>query len=230
LKQQWETLAAKINALNRRERSMVLVAALAVLAVVMNTLLLEPLAQRKKTMLAQMFADRGQMQDAQQQLQSMVSAANIDPDTPNRARLASLQQQMQEVDRDLQQAQNTLVSPDHMAVVLEGILKKDGQLKLVSLKTLPASGLLDAAAAEAPGQPKAENKVAATTEAPVYRHGVELTVEGRYLDMMQYLAELERLPWHILWSSITLSAGEYPISTMTVTVYTLSLDKTWLSI
>jgi len=236
MKQRLGKLAARIDALNLRERGMVLMAAIIVLAAAMNSLLLEPLAQRKKAMLEQMAADRGQMQAAQQQLQAMASAAKVDPDTPNRARLASLQQQMQVVDKELQQAQSSLVSPDHMVAVLEGMLKKDGQLKLVSLKTLPVSGLQDAAvvaAAAAPSQPKAETKtaaVAAVAEVPIYWHGVELTVEGRYLDMMQYLAELERLPWHLLWSGITLSAGEYPSSTMTVTVYTLSLDKTWLSI
>lgn len=230
MKQQWGKLAARINALNQRERSMVLVAAIVVLATIMNALLLEPLARHKKTMLAQIAADRGQMLAAQQQIQSMDSVAKVDPDAPNRGRLALLQQQMQVIDRDLQQAQNSLVSPDHMAELLEGLLQKNDQLKLVSLKTLPVGGLQDRTLAEASSQPKAETKAAIVAEVPIYRHGVEFAVEGRYFDMMKYLAELEQLPWRILWSDFTLVAGEYPRATMTVTVYTLSLDKTWLSI
>jgi MSHA biogenesis protein MshJ len=72
-------------------------------------------------------------------------------------------------------------------------------------------------------------------DAPVYKHGVEITVEGRYLDLLDYVSDLEQMPWHILWSKAALNEDKndeitWPANRLKLTVYTLSLDKTWLSI
>ena len=64
----------------------------------------------------------------------------------------------------------------------------------------------------------------------IYRHGVELTISGQYLDLLQYVEALESLPMHSLWRSALLQTKQFPESELTLRVYTLSLDKTWLSI
>jgi len=45
---------------------------------------------------------------------------------------------------------------------------------------------------------------------------------------MNYLADLEKMPQRMLWSSVKLTVEEYPRARMTFVVYTLSLDKAWL--
>jgi MSHA biogenesis protein MshJ len=101
-------------------------------------------------------------------------------------------------------------------------LKKNGKLKLIELQTLPVKGLLENASED-------KNKIS-KQELPVFKHGVEITIEGNYLDLLDYVAELEKMPWHVLWSKAALNAEHYPDSQLKLTVYTLSLDKTWLSI
>ena len=64
----------------------------------------------------------------------------------------------------------------------------------------------------------------------MYKHGVEITVRGAYTDLYDYLIQLEQLPWHMFWGKLNVSTQDYPEITMTITVYTLSLDKTWLSV
>jgi MSHA biogenesis protein MshJ len=59
---------------------------------------------------------------------------------------------------------------------------------------------------------------------------LELTVSGTYLDLLDYLGELEKLPTQLYWSALELDATRYPKHTMKVTVYTLSLDPAWLSV
>lgn len=226
MKTQWDMLAAKINALSQRERALVLAAVLVCVVALMNALLLDPIAARSRLLSGKMASDLDQLRLVQQQIQALERTAVVDPDAPNRARLAELQGRLQQVNASLEDMQQQLVSPDRMAGLLEDILKKNGQLKLVSLKTLPMSGVSSSAAADAAGQAPATG----AAELPVYRHGVELKVQGRYLDLMNYLQALEKLPWHILWGGVTLTADAYPQSTLTLTIYTLSLDRTWLSI
>jgi MSHA biogenesis protein MshJ len=68
----------------------------------------------------------------------------------------------------------------------------------------------------------------APSQGGVFKHGVQITLQGSYGDMYEYLARLEKLPWHMFWSRASLSASDYPHLTLTVTIYTLSLDKAWL--
>lgn len=64
----------------------------------------------------------------------------------------------------------------------------------------------------------------------MFKHGVELRVAGSYADLYDYLQRLEKLPARMFWSRATLNAGDYPKVTLTVTIYTLSLDKAWLEV
>ncbi|MGZ8270097.1 MAG: MSHA biogenesis protein MshJ, partial [Methylophilus sp.] len=64
----------------------------------------------------------------------------------------------------------------------------------------------------------------------IYRHGLELTLSGKYMALMRYTEDLEKLSQQVLWDKAVLKTKEYPVNELTITVYTLSLDKTWLSI
>jgi MSHA biogenesis protein MshJ len=67
--------------------------------------------------------------------------------------------------------------------------------------------------------------------APLYRHGVEITVEGAYGDLMGYLASLETLPGpRLLWGGVKLKVEKHPTVQLSLTVYTLSLDRAWLEL
>jgi len=61
----------------------------------------------------------------------------------------------------------------------------------------------------------------------VYKHGVEIVVQGSYLDLLAYVSRLERQPWQMYWGRTVVSA-EYPKVMVALTLYTLSLDKSWL--
>ena len=62
----------------------------------------------------------------------------------------------------------------------------------------------------------------------IYKHGIEIKVAGNYQDLLAYLTEIERMPQRIIWNRVKLSTELYPRNEMTLTVYTLSLDKQWL--
>lgn len=213
----WAILTARVDALSRRERLLVLFAVLAVVFFMLNALLLDPVAKRARMLEGQLAGDRAQVAALRQQLQLLAATPVADPDAEGRARLEVINRQLQQVDAALEDEQRDLVSPDRMAGLLEDILKKNGQLKLLSLRTL------------SPDE-KAKTGDAGAKALPVFRHGVELKVQGRYLDLLNYLRALEGLSWHMLWGNVALSAEPAQLSTLTVTIYTLSLDRAWLSI
>jgi MSHA biogenesis protein MshJ len=226
MKAQWEQWMARLEALQPRERVIVAVGVLVLLWAVFDSLLLTPMLAKQKRYRQEISTYQSEVANFQQQTQQIIQAAQVDPDAGNKQRLVMLQSRLAEKDAALNAMQQELISPDRMPRVLESLLQKDKTVKLVSLTTMPVSSLMDGVASVA-ANGKASVPV---SDFGIYKHGFEVKLEGGYLDLMRYVSALEASPWHVLWGGITLDATSYPKSTLTLTLYTLSLEKTWLSI
>jgi MSHA biogenesis protein MshJ len=236
--QSWQTINTKFDALNKRERWLVFGALLFVIYAVINGLLLSPVLAKQKTLNSEKSTDQAQLLTLRQQLAILNNQKVVDPDAQNKQRIADLQSNIQQLDTQLSGMQTTLINPEKMPDLLRSLLKKNGKLKLIELKTSPATSLLDnLQQAEDTAKTSTQNTQQATAknnsplESPVFKHSVELTIEGQYLDLLEYVSELEKMPWHVLWSKAALNADQRTrLSQLKLTVYTLSLDQTWLSI
>lgn len=238
MKEQWKRIEARIDALTLRERAMVFAAAVAVLVAMINLLLLDPLFARQKAASTQIKMEQQQIAAIQQEIEQRVKSRSADPDMAMRERLRVLKMQSEKIHSELIGMQRGLVSPDKMASLLEDILTRNGRLQLVSLKTLPASPLVEAQeeAAAPPKAPVAGPEALATKQADkasvetVYKHGVEIVVQGSYADITNYLTQLEGMPWQLFWAGAALNVDIYPKVSLKLTLFTLSLDKQWLNI
>jgi MSHA biogenesis protein MshJ len=226
VKQYWERYAALLDARNSRERALVSAMVLVVVWSLLSALLLDPLLAKKKRLNQEANQQQMQIQKLQAQIEDVLSAGRVDPDAPTRVRLASLSQKLEQSHAALQSVQQNLVPAEKMAHLLGDVLKQNRNLKLVSLRTLPVSGVLEMPADAAP--PKTEEKKPAGPA--IYKHGVEITVSGSYAELTQYLDTMEKLPWRMIWGKAEMRVEEYPLVTLTITLYTLSMDKTWLSV
>jgi MSHA biogenesis protein MshJ len=47
---------------------------------------------------------------------------------------------------------------------------------------------------------------------------------------VRYLQALEGLDWQVLWDEVHLEAEAYPVSRLTVVIYTLSTEQVWLGV
>jgi MSHA biogenesis protein MshJ len=238
LNELWKTINIKFDALNKRERWLVFAASAFVVYSLINALFVSPALTKKKILSSEIITDQAQVQALQQQINEMNNKTIIDPDAQNKQRIAELQANINLLDTKLEGMQSTLISPDKMPGLLRSLLRKNGKLKLVELKTMPTAGLLASTKTQnnsASARPQSTDAASSaivneTLEDIAFKHGVEITVEGRYLDLLDYVSELENTSWHILWSKAALRTEHPPISQLKLTVYTLSLDKTWLSI
>lgn len=237
MKAHWQKLALRIDAMSLRERAMIFAMSAVILVALVNATLLEPQYAKQKQLSQKRKQEQEQIAVIQSEIQQKRNAQQVDPDIANRNRLALLKQQSDQMHMQLLAMQKGLVSPDRMAVLLEDILKRNGKLKLISLKTLPASNLTDAPALD-PKNPVEKTAVAAPKDSAqskpvidaVYKHGVEIVMQGGYLDIMNYMTELEAMPWQLFWGKATLNVEAYPKATLTLTLFTLSLDKKWLNL
>lgn len=292
LKQQWLKLTGKLDAMTLRERAMVFLAAAAAIIFLWFSMVMEPQLQRQRALTAQLSQQQNQIGGIDQEITQKINAFANDPDAAVRTQLKQVRSKADSSGAALRAVQQGLVAPDKIAPLLEHLLHGNGKLRLVSLRTLPVTGLSEAApgaaistklaadmgglaapggaaasanaanaaspvtqamqAALSPVPPAAGAAPAATPGAapPVppaatgaaaagkagappellYRHGVELVLQGGYLDMIQYMDALEHLPGQLFWGKARMETEQYPTARLTLTLYTLSLDKNWIKL
>lgn len=217
------SLGNKIDALSLRERGMVFVAAAAAILFVVYSLMLGPLFAKEKALRTQIAQVRNNISGIDGEISAKLQGFTIDPDAPNRARLAAVKADIDSLGGKLRALEQGLVAPEKIAPLLETILAANGRLTLLSMKTLPAAPVAEASYSTTPAS-------SAAPAALLYRHGVQVTVRGNYLDMINYMHALETMPTQLLWSSAALEVEEYPNSRLTLTLHTLSLDRKWMKL
>lgn len=211
---QWlQKYADGIDAMSLRERAMLFGAVALVMMTLLQVFLLNPVLSRRNQLSAQIAQQEDETKAIQARTQAMVRPKMQDQDALNRDKLASLRTQLAQLDRQFEQQQKQFVAPGKMAATLESMIAKNRKLQLLSLRSLPGTSPSEAAGARA-----------------VFRHTVELSVSGSYFDLLDYLAALERLPQQVFWDGFELNVAQYPQSVLKLTFYTLSPEKSWLTV
>jgi len=226
--------AAKFDVLSQRERAMVAAAVIVGVGFLGYSLFVEPHWLRAKA--AEKSAAQSQLDLTTAEAQVMLLRSQMkDPDGPAKAELAELRKQLDEVNGRLKAVESTLVTPERMPAFLQSLLGRHRNLELVEFRSLapvPAverpTETKDAKDAKADGANKTAAPKASNPLPNLYKHGVEIKLAGNYADLLAYLTELEAMPDRVLWNKVSLTTDNYPRSVLTVTVYTLSLDKQWL--
>jgi len=213
MKQYWQTLDQRYSKLTTRERGVLLFGGLGAILILGFTIFDVSLSQHK-LLTKQLEQVRADTASAQAQTQVLVRQLAQNPDDYARTRIAELSGQIEALDAQMRGVNRGLVPPQRMARILEKMLARTSRVQLVRLQTLPVSNLIERN--QSPDGPN------------VYKHGIEMTLQGRYLDLLGYLERLEALPWQMFWAKAQMDASDYPAVRITVTVFTLSLDKTWL--
>lgn len=217
-------LRTRIDALSLRERALVCLAACVLLAFAGHALVLAPMEAAQQALRRHIAQQRTDMAAIDEAITGRVQAFQRDPDAQARARLNALRQEMGQLGDQLLAIEHGLVPPERMGPLVDGILRANGRLKLVSMRTLPAEPLAgpEAPASAAPSAPAA---------APLlYRHGIEVTVRGNYLDMVDYMSALDAMPTRMFWGRAQFDVEEYPAARLTLTLHTLSLDRQWMKL
>jgi len=251
MKRYWQHLSTRIDALTLRERAIIFALAALVLITLMNALAIDPLFARTKILSAQIHENQSKASEARELTKVILQRHGEDPDAAAKAQLEAVEERLASMQAALQDVRKGLVSPDKMSGLLESILRRHGNLRLIALRSLPPSPISGATepakpangaagASTASSQPvppvtagsaqTAPGPAAEVAKGQVFKHGVEVVVQGSYSELVGYMAELESMPWQVFWGKASLNAEDHARTTLTLTLYTLSLEKRWLDL
>jgi MSHA biogenesis protein MshJ len=206
--------AERIDALGVRQRVLIFFVLALALVLVANAALIEPLRAKQKRLSAEVAQQEKEMAALQSEMQRLLQGSQVDPDAANRARQATLREELRQLNLRIVEEQRRFTPPERMRRVLEELLERNRGLALVDLQTLPVVPItVQRQGAGASG---------------MYRHGIELTVRGSYGELYEYLRALEKLPNQLYWARAELGVAAHPTLTLKLTVHTLSFDRAWL--
>ncbi len=208
-------LRTRIDSMSLRERAMLFLALVAVLFTLWDMALMQPLEVQRRARLARLDQVRSEVVEVNAQVQALLDRRRSDPNAELRRELERHQSAIHALERRIGDTLKTLIAPREMARALEDVLTRQTGLKPVKVESLGAVPLLPDTAESATG---------------VYRHRLQLTLTGGYLDAVQYLRAMQQLPWRFFWDSIEVDAGDYPRSRIVITVSTLSLSEGWIGV
>lgn len=237
-KAQWQDWSARFAALQGREKRLIVGAVLFATIFGGHSFWIEP-AQLQSARLKKTLA---QQQTEQEQLSAqliVVASQKKDPDAAIRTQLQQLRIRLDETEHNLKALDGTLVPPARMPQLLQTLLTRHRGLTLLSLHTLPPQPLIPLPEKQGEkGGGKESGKDGSKggsgggeggmPSGNLYKHGIEIKLSGPYHDLLAYLNELEGNRQKLLWGGMRFAVGSHPIGELTLTVYTLSLDSTWL--
>jgi MSHA biogenesis protein MshJ len=218
MKFDWKAWAARIDDMSLRERAMLFGSAALVVMVLAYVTLIDRALVKQKQLVDRVNRDQTQLKAVRAQIESIVKENQRDARSPDEVAIAELERRIKETEKTFAAKQRAFIAPEQLPQLLREMLGRSPQLRLESLRLVPGTPLRTPGAAPPQARPQAQEEGAGG----VYRHGVEVTLTGSYLDLVQYLADLEKLPSTLLWGRIELQVERYPEVRLTLVVYTLS--------
>lgn len=212
----WRRLDHRFLALSLRERLLIIVMTLAVIAAAANFLFFLPL-------LDQMQAERQQQNDHQRQREQLenelAQLQDWQASKEDGSELIVVEQQLARLDEQIEQLSARMVPPEQMSALLQQLLAREQGMQVIALEKLPLE------------QPQLGNGDAAATPitaAPLYRHRLRLSLRGNYFDSLRYLQAMEALPWTVYWDRLDYQVEQYPNAILTVEIATIGQEEGWL--
>jgi MSHA biogenesis protein MshJ len=222
-----EQLLARLDALKAQERALILVASLLVLYVLWDQMLVQPLAARRIQLGTELEVKRQEIATLGEQNRLAIERSRQDPDAANRRKLEAYREQIAGLDAQLAEMTDNLIPADQMAKVIETVLARSAGLTILGVHGLGASSILEV---QEPSPPVAGASPSAPGPGAAFKHGVQISFAGSYLDALAYLRALEALPYAFFWDTIDFEVVDYPRATTSIVVYTLSLDSRWMGV
>ncbi len=218
LMQQWRGLAP-------REQWLGFGVGLALLGMLYVLLVAEPLGLRIAAETSREQQANARRLSAQNSLLEIQARLAADPNLSYRQALASAQASREQLLQRIDLETSALVSPAKMKSLLQDLLRNQARLKLVALESSSGPLAVPAPATAGTAEQKAPPVV-------FYRHGLRLTLEGGYFDLLAYLTAIQASGWRLHWDSLNYEVGEGGANRARVILdlHTLSRYAGWVGV
>lgn len=230
MKEQWTTIKEKYEAFEARERLLLVGAALAAIYLIWDFFFYLPTQKEKTLIEKQVETLEQEITKADAEFTVLSGLAKRDPMAMAKKEIEMLTLELEDLDRNLAELSHGLMPADKLSFMLHDVLKINGKLRLVDLKTLPAQAVILTSGEDQKGDDdkndaENQNDSSQEDEIKLYKHGVDLVFKGGYKDALKYIYDLENIEWEFYWDRFSYFVEDYPDALVSIRVFTLSSDK-----
>jgi len=193
MKQKWQLLLDRIDALSLRERVMLFASILVCVMALAELLWLSPIQKAHKQLLGQVALQSTELHRLRDELR--ISHGETGPGKLMREELAQLKNRIDQVNQEIAQVPAGSLDETPLSKVLIHFLRRQEGLVLLKTATLPAD-------------PKSSPEVAMTG---FKRQALELTVSGSYPELIRYVQTLERSLPALRWGTMKITSDKQPV-------------------
>jgi MSHA biogenesis protein MshJ len=217
-------LLVQFKALSTRERLLTIAAFLGVIYFIFDFALIRPQTAQAKELRQKIARQEAEFAAANQALLALSAASAADPLAKQRAQ----RDEMRATFAEAEALMGRVASDVRMGDVVRAMIASRPGLTLVSLRTLPVEQFFQSPPPPASASASAPAAAASAPVAPVvavptlYKHGIEVTVQGSYPALVAYMQQLERNGGAMFWGNVTLDVVGHPEARLKMSVFTLS--------
>jgi len=212
-------LRKRLDALQPRERNIVLILALVVVAFLWDQLCYSPLQRSVKEARAEMSSVADQIVTRGNELRALAQPGK-NPVRVLQDRKKQLKIAIEQLNGNIEKLTGNLIPAKKMVQVLEDVLRQSSSLQLVKVQSLPVRRLMR----------EGETEETLVSDSSLYLHAVELQLRGDYFETLSYLRALEELPWQVIWDQLEYQVDGYPQADIRLRINTLSASAGLLGV
>jgi MSHA biogenesis protein MshJ len=212
------SLAEKIDSCNYRERVLILLSVLAVIYLLW-TLLIQSSIDKEKMKIV-LDIEKIDAEIKEQETQAIVLSGSIaqDPTILKNGEINRLKEKIVTIEEKLSHLSQGLIKAEQLPKILEEVLQRAQNLKIVQLKTFPASELI------------LIHEQSQSLGTGVYKHEVLIRLSANYQQLLALIKEIELLEWKFYWDSLDYTVKQYPNAEIDIHVFTLSSEEGLLGV
>ncbi len=210
-------LTHKFAHLSMREKLLSLLSSIALTAMLGFFWFIEPKQLELEGLLRTVERQKNDLVRLETQISNIEKELMQDPNEPLRKNVVKLRASIEKVDESLREQTVDLIPANKMPEVLEKILERSSKLKVVQMSSIPPVRMMDINATDG-------------EDVNLFQHGVSLVLQGQYMDILNYLEEIEGLEWRFYWKRFDYLVGEYPVAQAEIELYTLSTNEAFIGV
>jgi len=151
------------------------------------------------------------------EIETVTQRLRLDPLKEINDKIAFSESTLAQLNQQLDDKLVKFIHAQQMPIALTKVLSKTPGVKISSLKSLPVKVF------NAAKDPKEAANVL------FYQHTLEITLQGNYNAIYQYLLNVETIKEKFYWYSMDYKVSNYPLAEVTIQIYTLSDQRDLVS-
>lgn len=214
----WTAGEAWFDARTERERVQLGFATAAAILTLWLVLFHQPIAARHADATAGAESASFEADRVEREIAALGAAGTRDARSQQRDEVVRLEREIAELAARATAAGSSVLPPREVVALLRELLAAQPDLRLVRIESLAAEPI------DAPGGDPDTQPMKAT----LYRHPIEIEIEGEYLPTLRWLGAVAALPWRLQWDELRYDVTEHPRARIVLRLHTLGREQEWI--